>query len=100
MIAAANLPRSNVNPAVRLGTPFIRVRVGSTDVWQSGDGRLINCSFTLSEGKNSSNCTFTILDQTRQITNRYFAIIYKNDGLDPVSLPGSSTSRNNRTSNR
>lgn len=100
MTFSSNLLRRNLNPSIRTGTPFVRIRVGASDIFTSGDGRLIDATVTLAEGQSNSSCSFTIYDPTREIMNRYFTVIYKNDGLDPLILPQSNKSSLGKSGSR
>jgi phage protein D len=65
--------------------PFMRISIGS-DLFQTGDGKLFGCSVTSGEGESMSNCSFRVR-ASRSLVDKYFATIYKNDGLDPVVIP-------------
>lgn len=72
---------------------FIRVLLGDYE-FQSGDGQLLSCSVTLSEGKSQSNCSFSIR-ASKSLVDRFFSVIYKANGLDPVTIPNSGSSSQN-----
>lgn len=75
-----------------MDVPFVRITVGKIgvqggDVFTVGDGKLINASVTLAEGKVQSSCTFTVLDPDRKLADKYFSYVEQVQGLDPVLAP-------------
>lgn len=80
------------NPSQRLIDPFVRITLGSLgsqggDTFVVGDGKLISASVSLGEGKVISNCTFTVLDPDKKLTDKYFSYIETVGGLDPIPTP-------------
>jgi len=69
---------------------FARIKIGKSDEFITGDGLLQSVQFSLSEGANNSNCTFSIVDKSRKYTNKYFEYIYAVGGLEPLVRPESS----------
>lgn len=90
----------NPNPATRTGSPFVRVRIGTDDIFVSGDGILQDCEVTISEGAGLSNCSFKIHDRNLVYTRKYFDYVEKNDGLDPLFIPDRTSNRNRRRNSR
>jgi murein DD-endopeptidase MepM/ murein hydrolase activator NlpD len=77
---------------INLGTPYVKITVGKigdteAEIFQSGDGKLKNCTIKLGEGKNSSSCNFTVYDRDKKLTDKYFTYIESVDGLDPLTPP-------------
>lgn len=89
----------NPNPGLSLLSPYIKISLGKMgttegDTFTIGDGRLISASVTLGEGKTQSNCSFSVLDWDRKLTDKYLTYIEKVSGLDPVEAP-KATQENN-----
>lgn len=68
---------------------FIRISLGDL-VFQIGDGKLLEASVTLGEGSAQSNCRFSIR-ASKSLVDRFFTVIYKSGGLDPVIIPNSES---------
>jgi murein DD-endopeptidase MepM/ murein hydrolase activator NlpD/muramidase (phage lysozyme) len=76
---------------------FIRIKIGKDDEFVIGDGLLQECKVHLDEGQNASNCTFKIYDKSRKYTEKYFKLVYEQNGLTslpPVEQSGSSSAQN------
>lgn len=80
---------------------FIRIKIGKDDEFVIGDGLLMECRVSLNEGENASNCSFKIYDKSRKYTEKYFKLIYEQNGLtslpDPNSNNQTGSSANNQT---
>lgn len=74
--------------------PYIKIALGDL-LFQSGDGQLIDATVTLGEGQAQSNCSFSIR-AGKALVDRFFTVIYKAGGLDPVTIPDQN-SNNNRS---
>lgn len=80
---------NNTNPYQDLLSPFVRVTVGaigsaSSEVFTTGDGKLLSASVTLAEGKAQSNCQFSVYDPQKVLTDKFFSYIENANGLDPI----------------
>jgi murein DD-endopeptidase MepM/ murein hydrolase activator NlpD/muramidase (phage lysozyme) len=78
--------------------PFCRVEVGQgpkkSQVFEWGDGLLRSVSVTLGEMRGLSRCSFSVYDEDRKITERFFTYIKEIEGLEPAvdpAPPGSTS---------
>lgn len=68
--------------------PYAKVTVGAgtdasyTFTW--GDRKLRGVSVTLSEGKGLSNCSFSVYDEDRTITDAFMVYVKEIEGLEPI----------------
>jgi rare lipoprotein A (peptidoglycan hydrolase) len=95
---------NNTNPSQRLLDPFVKVTVGKlgsrgAHIFTSGDGRLKNLSVTLGEGRNLSNCSFSIYDPNKRFTDAYFIYADLIGGLEGLETPQTSTQTAQNTPN-
>jgi rare lipoprotein A (peptidoglycan hydrolase)/phage protein D len=85
---------NNPNSSFELLAPYVKVTIGAignagSEVFTTGDGKLISTSVTLSEGKAQSNCKFTVYDPEKRLTDKFFSYIESVGGLDPIEAPES-----------
>lgn len=66
---------------MRLISPIARIRIG-TDQYLTGDGYIKDVSVTTSENKRSNNCKFTLIDPDSSIAEKYFAMSFRQGGID------------------
>jgi lysozyme family protein/phage protein D len=66
---------------MRLIAPFCRVRIAE-DIFQTGDGSLLEVSVDLGEDSRASKCEFSIFDEGLVIGGRYQEISFKSGGIE------------------
>ncbi|MFS0515151.1 peptidoglycan DD-metalloendopeptidase family protein [Nostoc sp. UIC 10607] len=87
---------NNPNSSFDLLSPYVKVTIGAignvgSEVFTTGDGKLLSASVTLSEGKAQSNCKFTVYDPQKRLVDKFGSYIESVGGLDPIEAPESET---------